>query len=89
MTVPEGTTRAWGARATISVTVHIPFMAEDKVKAAVEARLVAATKAATRALTRGPHMHGSYATKPDASVGVTELHWMTTGIATTGKGTPT
>lgn len=86
MTVPEGTTRAWGARATISVTVHIPYLNEQAVKAAVEARLEAATKAAVRALTRGPNMLGSYAVRPDKSVGVTELHMMTTGIPSSGKG---
>lgn len=79
MTVPEGTTRAWGARVTISVSIHIPYLSEETVKAAVEARLAAATAAAVWELTRGPNMLGSYAAAPESSVGVTQLHMRATG----------
>lgn len=80
MTVPDGTTRAWGARAFIAVTVHIPHLDEKDVKTAVTARLAAAETAAIEALTAG--IPTAYTREAESALTVTELHFDTTRSTT-------
>lgn len=73
MTTPDGTVRAWGARAWIAVTVHIPDVAEQDVRDVVTARLAGAEAAVIEALTAG--IPTAYTRLPERAVTVTELHF--------------
>lgn len=77
MTTPEGTVRAWGARAWIAVTIHIPHLDETDVKAAVTARLAGAEAACVEALTAG--IPTAYIRQPEHAITVTALHFDNTG----------